>query len=840
MENRMYPLKFNNYYNRIIKKFKTLNEYLEAATDYLNVEEIPINFKPGDGMNTTQILNIPLNEQNPEKDIDYLLITDLNGNIKSRWFVIEKTYKNYRQYELKLLRDIVADNYDVLTKSTIYLEKGYINENNIKDPNPLIFNKEDFSANQIKQEEIELKDKSRCKWIVGYMNKNSIIKDEGKQFKSYHSWKNKAASPDLNVESIASQSWSSFIDKKLAYPTNYYFEFNVALTLAPYSEYYKYTLYKNQSSLYDLPRRKISQADYQTSGSTIQTLAHDSNPLFQSTMPSKSDWNLMDTYLIAAETPTPSKPDKYGCSKSNWETAFNLNNKIVYESSTNKYYKIIVDAEPNTTSTSYHVDPDRDPLWYEPLHEMVKKTGCNITKSAFNFDIIINFSPKLAIHLVEIANEGYYVEIYPDEMNQTINEAYNAFAIPVIEDKLFFYAAGDDGTEIINFESTDYNSAFSIAQEILNISNEALDLQLLPYCPLPDECIYEIPAGAYGAGHIQIKAPNGTHKKFWSNIVNSNGVAKNCIYFLSDTQFSTIIPFNDTTDYSTPEKIKECNQLDLWRLSSGDYSSSFEFNPARNSSVDYFEVDCKYKPYRPYIHIAPNFGGLYGGDFNDTRGLVCSNTDYSLGRLTDAWETYERNNINFMNSFNREIEHMDTMREYQRIQEIAGIAAGALSGGSTAALAGSVAGPLGMMVGAGIGAAGSAAAGIADMYISESIYKENKSYSKDQFNFSLQNIQAQPSTMTNSGALNPNNKVFPVLSKYSCKDIEREAFKNKIKWNGMNINVITNNILDYLNPNDLTYIRGQLVYNNGIGEAHEMNSFANELAKGLLISNNNT
>ena len=56
----------------------------------------------------------------------------------------------------------------------------------------------------------------------------------------------------------------------------------------------------------------------------------------------------------------------------------------------------------------------------------------------------------------------------------------------------------------------------------------------------------------------------------------------------------------------------------------------------------------------------------------------------------------------------------------------------------------------------------------------------------------------------------------------------------------MNINIITNKILDYLNPNDLTYIRGQLVYNNGIGEAHEMNFFANELAKGLLISNNNT
>jgi hypothetical protein len=51
----LYALKFNNYYNRIIKRYETVEEYEENAT-VLGIFE-NINFIPNDGVSTTQNLN---------------------------------------------------------------------------------------------------------------------------------------------------------------------------------------------------------------------------------------------------------------------------------------------------------------------------------------------------------------------------------------------------------------------------------------------------------------------------------------------------------------------------------------------------------------------------------------------------------------------------------------------------------------------------------------------------------------------------------------------------------------------------------------------------------------
>lgn len=52
--------------------------------------------------------------------------------------------------------------------STAYIEKGLLAQNN-----PLIFNKEGMLFNQIKKEEVLLKDKSQVPWLVAYIAKNA-------------------------------------------------------------------------------------------------------------------------------------------------------------------------------------------------------------------------------------------------------------------------------------------------------------------------------------------------------------------------------------------------------------------------------------------------------------------------------------------------------------------------------------------------------------------------------------------------------------------------------------------------------------------------------------------
>jgi hypothetical protein len=49
-----------------------------------------------------------------------------------------------------------------------YVEKGIINDTS----NPLIFNPENVSVNQIKQAETPLVDESNSAWLVGYIKKN--------------------------------------------------------------------------------------------------------------------------------------------------------------------------------------------------------------------------------------------------------------------------------------------------------------------------------------------------------------------------------------------------------------------------------------------------------------------------------------------------------------------------------------------------------------------------------------------------------------------------------------------------------------------------------------------
>jgi hypothetical protein len=347
--------------------------------------------------------------------------------------------------------------------------------------------------------------------------------------------------------------------------------------------------------------------------------------------------------------------------------------------------------------------------------------------------------------------------------------------------------------------------------------------------------MYEVSA----SGELIFKVKTSEYQVIWTTIATLDSNPANVLFWLSSNEFSKVIPFTDENNYSSSEKVKEINQLVSYRLCAGDYSSAFEFNPAKNGGISYFEIDCKYKPFAPYIHVAPNFGGLYGRDFNDTRGLVCSNTNYSISRGTDAWASYERTNLNYNNAFNRQIDNMDAHRNVQRSQEVMQAIVGTAQGAATGGLIGSVGGGAGIAAGIIGGGALSGIAGYKDIQMSDYLYKENKQYAHDQFNMSLANIRALPNTLVATGAQNPNNKVFPVLEIYDCSEVEKEAFRQKLKWNGMTIGVITNKLTDYLKSGEKTYIKGQLIYIDDTFNPMKASEIANELAKGLLITGGN-
>lgn len=364
-----------------------------------------------------------------------------------------------------------------------------------------------------------------------------------------------------------------------------------------------------------------------------------------------------------------------------------------------------------------------------------------------------------------------------------------------------------------------------MAQSLLAEASVQIDLQLLPYCPLPELIFNE--------DTITID-PTEEEYKFFSYIRRSaDNNVQSVVFFLDNNQFSRIIPFNNPYDLSTPYQIKRVNQNTKTRIAAGDYSSAFDFNIAKNGGLSYFKIDCTYKPYSPYIHVQPNFGGLYGGDYNDTRGLICSSTNYSISRLTDAWETYERNNINYENIFIRQIKNMDTNRNFQKQYQLVSGMVGAGQAGATLGVIGSSFGAPGAIIGGAAGLVAGGLAGYADYQLIEEQYNENRQYQIDLFNYNNQNVQALPTTLSTTGALNPNNKIFPVIEFYDCTEEENEAFINALDFLGFTLGFITKELTNY--ANNSKFVQGSVIKFNTEIEPQIALELNLELQKGAFI-----
>lgn len=164
--------KFNNYFNRIIKKYETREDYI-AHSQY-SLLYPSNNFNPNDGITTTFILGKgqPTEFMLTATGVDYVVVlseSDDPETIVSRWFVMETRRTRGNQYELVLRRDVIADNFNSLLTCPAFIQRGMIQDNN-----PLILNDEGMSFNEIKQEEILLKDDTESAWAVAYVAKDTF------------------------------------------------------------------------------------------------------------------------------------------------------------------------------------------------------------------------------------------------------------------------------------------------------------------------------------------------------------------------------------------------------------------------------------------------------------------------------------------------------------------------------------------------------------------------------------------------------------------------------------------------------------------------------------------
>lgn len=780
-------LRYNNYFNRKVMKEDSFDGYMRAADKWLRLTEI--NFKPMDSVNTTQIVNM-----DADWTPDYLVTEDL-----TRWFVIECRLIRKGQYELTLRRDVLAD-FDYAYKSAPALvERGPLDVES-----PYVYNKENFSFNQIKRSEKLIKDPTGTAWIVGYVSTDTdfdgymespaegeemvptfddlglVLNDGtnpllGATAKSINKCQIRAKiadGPSSSIISLVMVNWdgsATWIGTQSFPP-------------APINSYINFSFSGNASEA--RKQRDI----YGENMSTVFKIRK------QYVYEGLEDWAGISTDAIGMER------------------LKTMVGQQVLDPKTSKVYTITnVASSIDDNGVTQLTAGDNAKLYNELAYDL--QTAAQGTKYSYydNNPIAVELDANvLSISLVETDYKGQRRTKFSNLRRRLLDAPYDMFCMP--------------------FDAKNMALAQSFVTTATDGKTKKIyDIQILPYCPNAQYVNSGVAGMTQGTDYDLIEEYDGSN---W-NLVS---------YLLWNSKSSGTI-FNDTRldafkfenikglTLTQTERRKVANECCSWRLTSPNYNGTWEFNVAKNGgSVEGFRIDYTYRPYSPYIHVAPLFKGLYGDVNDDARGLIC-NGDFSIDLVSDAWTEYQLNNKNYQNIFATQIRTMDANHGIDLASGAVSSALGAVGSGlGVGALTGNLAAGIGTGVASAMG-------GAIDVGLSEIKYRNNRQQAIDLHNYQLGNVKALPDTLTKVSSYNVNNKYFPFIEEYACTEEEVKAFVGYLRERNYKIGVVSTIDAVLENGyNDYEYVKATVLRLPTIkDDFHLASTIAEELETGAYM-----
>lgn len=822
----LYLLQYNNYYNRIYKRETSVLDYIPYMIDNTpaNNPMTYVNLIPGDGLLTEQ--DIDITTEFP----DYVIYVDDDNQIVSRWFVIETRRNSAGQYKAALRRDLIADYWENIASAPMFIEKGYCSvEDNF------IFNDEQVAVNQIKNREELLKDKTDCAWIVGYCapTDSEVQTDIDVVYGVNTGY-------DFYAPTLEDWDFYSYLNKSYSFLEDYNFGFAVRLNSELPVEDSPVFLYNfTKSGL-------VSMEKFDYTGKTIDMMGtvqirpdqvegfsrQIAEAINSNTVPASMYSTMLTNYGISANEDLRL-------------TLENLEGKVVKIGE--KRYGISLNTDPNRAGmvitehdselitafnsayaqTWYTFLSNISPLVTTPTNNLISLNNWTLRKESYRTTYT---TATATLTLTEIDAVSGLSFKFPKDRKPLSDSPYCMFCMPYVDDMIIGWTDGGN-----KFIETSAENAMSVAAGLAtSLGANLYDIQLLPYCPI---------------GAIRENVINKTldlrvepfvnwQKNF--DFIPVEG-ADTMIFFATTSKDSFNIKVGNYYVYNDALTFKTNMLTQTVRLCSPNYNGLFEFSPYKNRGFSNVKVDYHYKPFQPYIHVSPNFGGLYGADYGDARGLICGG-DFSLPITSDAWINYQIQNKNFQDQFNREIESMELKQKYGREQELWSIVSGTISGTVSGAATGMMAtgNPYAAAAGAVVGGVASLAGGIRDLQINDALRNEALDYTKDMFGMRIDNIKALPNSLTRVSSINNNNKIFPFIELYTCSDEEYRAVSRKLVYNGFTIgriDTLENNINNKpLYLGEPGYFKGQLIRLQDFNEdSHLANAIAGELYKGVYI-----
>ena len=807
----IYFLKFNNYYNRTIKlpdKHKVTD-----FSSYIVGQLQNVNFNPNDGVFTKvdQLVERP--------EADYVIYTEDNDNIVSRWFLMDSTRLTSGFWQCSLQRDLIADHYQEVLNADTFIEKA-----TLPDSSPLIFNKENIGVNQIKTSEELIKDESGAAWIVGYLDR----KYEGGNIELAST----EVLPDITVDDLEQWEYYKYTTASLlkercyGYIADETFDFEVRLQAGNAGQYTGYKVYKNWvgqdiTSTATFSPATTFTAEYRNMSAFVKNKKDTIN-------------ETVNQYKNLYYT-TVTKPGDYNSIK-------NLDGKFIYDKASQSYFKISVIYGREDQSKPITEDKQSTYLytWLRTQFADVHETGSANASYRLNVSYayvtikLQKITGTIATHKITMPS--------PANRLHCKDAPFDMFCIPFVDN----LHVVNNVTALETPVTTNSIGYLSLAQSLAQqLGANLYDLQLLPFSPVTGINYYKSGPAAQDK-YMDLNTNNAQRYTFATDTAGANYMP--LIWCTASSGNLTTATYCGPKGYRNKKVDNECK---MYRIVSGNYSATFEYNPEKfmtnaTGAFTGLNVDFTYLPYQPFIRIAPKFTGLYGSEYHDARGLILSG-DFSLMYLSDAWVNYQTQNKNYQQIFNREIQTMEFQNnitnQNNRIQAIVG----ALSGATTGALAGaSVAGAVGGVAGGLVGAAASAYGGYKDIENTKALQAETIDYKKDLFGYQLGNVRALPNSIAKSTAYNIINKIFPIIEFYNCTEEERLIVAKKIAWNGMTVMAI-GKVADYINNswtcqindntfvNDKGYIKGQLIRIDIADDYHAVAQIADELNKGVYF-----
>lgn len=795
------------YSNKLYSLKNTLEDLINDSEENLLLENI--NFEDTNGLTCQLTINV-----------DYDLATDeylyynycYNTTDNTRWFITACTKPRQAQYVYTLVRDVIIDYYDGIIHSDAIIKRA----NQITPVTGLAQYKKTMNLSQIKKREIVLDDGVGKGWIYVYIAKNGRLTAQDGYFKIpkvQNAWNTTFTLTDAIISELSTKKLMVMSDMYAwFYIENKETNFWMGITKDD-----KYKIKSNNSictfELNDfdsIERHYINNNKALPSETTIQEFISANYQDYLTYIKSKSEYLINEDY----------------------NTLAGLNGQVIADTS-GKLYTVNVTSYPSLTG-EYFVNGTED-----QSKAIADKFDWLYTGTSLHFNLVgqaytITFTP-----VTEWSSYYYRIPISWINNRVSTNDClYDIMAFP-IECKAVTNFLADSGIPIENYGAvidTSYTDTMNFVQALKTAMGDAIyDIQWLPYGPFDYDTNSTTGVGFYKLinkqGYTETKATfinttetttytsdntSSTHTGSQTNLVEShaNQVSTGCcssetvlqsnvawINLSSNNYHKTVSKsvFTKSTNYL---KNRIRNETTFLRLCGPNWNSTFEFSDIYNDGLNGYIIDMTLKPYNPFVRIQPLFGGLYGSNYNDPRGLILKG-DFSIEQTTEAYRNYQLNNRNYDLIFNRNLQSLDLKNSValrsdslNTALDSLSIVTGAISGASSGAITGAMTGnAIGAGAGAITGAVTGVVGGVADLAINNQIRDMNKSLRLDQrdatlkqYQYQLGNIVALPDTLTRSSSFDAMYRVYPVLEVYSCSDEEKAQLNLSIKWNGLEIN----------------------------------------------------